>query len=138
MPDDVLQDPRIGEGIRLFNQREFFACHDVIEDFWSELTCPEKPFFQGLIQAAVALFHFEGRNFGGARRMYESGRRYMIPYVPTVAGIDVSDFLTQLDECFADLCRPRTDYPTDVDLDPECIPVIRRHGEDFPAGAPGA
>ena len=67
-------DPRIDEGIRLFNAGEYFACHDVLEDFWSELTCPEKPFFQGLIQAAVALFHFEEGNLGGARRMSISAR----------------------------------------------------------------
>ncbi len=52
-------DPRIAEGIRLFNIGEYFECHDVLEDFWTEQTCPEKPLFQGLIQAAVAMFHFE-------------------------------------------------------------------------------
>ena len=59
MSDCNFEDPRIDDGIRLFNAGEFFACHDVLEDFWGEQTCAEKPFFQGLIQAAVALFHFE-------------------------------------------------------------------------------
>ena len=122
----IHNDPRIGEGIRLFNEREFFACHDVFEDFWNELVCPEKPFFQGLIQAAVALFHFEEGNFGGAKRMYQSSRNYMLPFAPSVAGIDVTRLLSQLDACFAELCQPRTLYPTDLQIDPKLIPVIVR------------
>ncbi|MGV2336423.1 MAG UNVERIFIED_CONTAM: DUF309 domain-containing protein [Planctomycetaceae bacterium] len=46
MTDCDFLDPRIDEGIRLFNAGDYFECHDVLEDFWSELTCPEKPFFQ--------------------------------------------------------------------------------------------
>lgn len=122
----IHSDPRIDEGIRLFNEREFFACHDVLEDFWSELVGPEKPFFQGLIQAAVALFHFEEGNFGGAKRMYQSGRNYMLPFVPAVAGIDVTRLLSQLDACFAELCEPRSAYPTDLRINPPLIPVIAR------------
>lgn len=127
--DDLQQifaDPRIDEGIRLFNAREFFACHDVIEDFWSELVCPQKPFFQGLIQTAVGLFHFEEGNYGGAKRMYLSGRTYMRPFAPTIAGIDVTGLLSQLDACFAELCQPRTHYPTNLQIDPKLIPVIVR------------
>ena len=75
MADCNFDDPRIDEGISLFNAGEFFACHDVLEDFWGELTCPEKPLFQGLIQAAVALHHFEEGNPGGARRMVGSCSR---------------------------------------------------------------
>lgn len=123
-----LTDPRIDEGLRLFNAREFFACHDVLEDYWSELTGPEKPFFQGLIQAAVALFHFEESNLGGALRMYVSCRAYLQPYVPEMAGIDVTRLLSDLEVCFAELCQPRQGYPSGVCLDPRLIPVIRRAG----------
>ena len=122
-------DPRINEGIRLFNEREFFACHDVFEDYWSELTSAEKPFFQGLIQAAVALFHFEGGNLGGARRMYLSSRAYLMPFAPETAAIDVQRLLEDLDTCFDALCVPRSTYPTDVRLETHRIPTIHRRPE---------
>ena len=54
------------EGLRLFNEEEFFECHEVLEELWSETRGDEKKFLQGLIQAAVALFHFGNENFGGA------------------------------------------------------------------------
>ncbi len=119
-------DPRIDEGIRLFNSGEFFACHDVLEDFWGEQICPEKPFFQGLIQAAVALFHFEEGNLGGARRMSVSARAYMSSFAPTLGGIDVSQFLEDMDQCFHELCQPHESYPAHVKLDSSLIPRIRR------------
>ena len=55
------------EGIRLFNECEFFDCHQVLEDLWQETLGPERKFYQGLIQAAVALFHFGNENLGGVR-----------------------------------------------------------------------
>jgi len=119
-------DPRIDEGIRLFNAGEFFACHDVFEDFWSEQICPEKPLFQGLIQAAVALFHFEEGNLGGARRLSLSSRVYLSPFVPVTGGIDVQSLLDDMERCFEELWQPQSSYPTTIQLDPTRIPQIRR------------
>lgn len=119
-------DPRIEEGLRLFNAGEFFACHDVLEDFWGEQTCAEKPFFQGLIQAAVALFHFEEGNLGGARRMSLSSCAYLLPFAPETGGIDVQSLLEEMERCFAELWLPHAAYPDHVQLKPELIPQIRR------------
>jgi predicted metal-dependent hydrolase len=127
MSDCDFNDPRIDEGIRLFNEGEYFACHDVLEDFWGELTCPEKPFFQGLIQAAVALFHFSEGNLGGARRMSMSSRVYMSPFTPSLGGIDVAAFLLALDRCFHELCQPHPSYPAHLTLQPSLIPKIHRN-----------
>ncbi len=127
---DFLMDSRIQDGIQLFNEREFFACHDVLEDYWSELTGREKSFFQGLIQAAVALFHFEEGNLGGARRMYVSCRANLAGFPQGVAGIDGRQLIQDLDACFAELCEPHTEYPFHVRLNPELIPVIVRKAPD--------
>ena len=34
MAECNFDDSRIDEGISLFNAAEYFACHDVLEDFW--------------------------------------------------------------------------------------------------------
>lgn len=123
-------DPRIDSGIALFNAREFFACHDVFEDYWDELVGPERRFFQGLIQAAVALFHFEGGNLGGALRMYRSARTYLLPWSPELAGIQVDPFIDELDRCFAELNQPHTGWPAHVRLNDSLIPRITRRLTD--------
>ncbi len=126
MAECNFDDSRIDEGILLFNAGEFFACHDVLEDFWGELTSPEKPFFQGLIQAAVALFHFEEGNLGGARRMAGSCRVYLSPFAPTCGRIDVARLLTDLETCFRELQKDYTSYPAHLKINPEKVPKIYR------------
>jgi uncharacterized protein len=119
-----VSDPRFVEGVRLFNQREFFACHDELEEVWSETLGEDRRFCQGLIHAAVALHHFEEGNLGGARKMYASTRRYLQPYVPEHAGIDLQTFLERFEVCFADLCTGDGEYPHGVSLDLERVPRI--------------
>jgi predicted metal-dependent hydrolase len=116
------------EGLRLFNEHEFFACHDVLEELWTETLGPEREFYQGLIQASVALFHFGEGNLGGARRLYESSRRYLEPYRPRYLGVDVDRFLSETRTCFAALLEaPAGAYPQSVELDPGLIPRIEIH-----------
>ena len=117
-------DARYLDGIRLFNEREFFACHDELEDLWTETVGDERDFYQGLIQSAVALFHFENGNFGGARRMYESARGYLMPYLPMNCGLDVAAFLDDMRVCFGPLLVSDTEYPSEAVLDENLIPVI--------------
>jgi len=117
-------DPRFLEGIRLFNEREFFACHDELEEVWSETLGTDREFYQVLIHAAVALHHFEEGNLGGARKMGASTRRYLQPYAPAHAGVDLMTFLEQFEACFAELCKADGGYPHGVCLDPDRIPTL--------------
>jgi predicted metal-dependent hydrolase len=119
------------EGVRLFNEREFFACHDVLEELWTETIGPERGFYQGLIHAAVALHHFEEGNLGGAAKMCRSTVRYLEPFVPHFMGLDVERFLGELRSCFAGLLDAR-EWPAGVTLDMARVPRI-----ELPAAPPG-
>src|SRR3972149_5447816 len=70
----VKHDPRYLMGMERFNAGEFFEAHEVWEDLWIEVNGEEKAFYQGLIQAAVALHHARADNPGGARKLYERSR----------------------------------------------------------------
>lgn len=119
-------DPRIDEGIRLFNEQAYFECHDVFEDFWSELVGTEKKFFQGLIHAAVCLFHFEGGNLSGARKMYHSFSMYVGAYPADFCDIDLVRLMTEMETCFAELLAAKNGYPRGVELNQQKIPQIHR------------
>ena len=58
------------EGIELFNQGRFFECHEAWEEAWKRSTGTEKIYYQGIIQAAVAILHVQRGNLPGARRLY--------------------------------------------------------------------
>jgi predicted metal-dependent hydrolase len=57
------------EGIELFNAGRFFECHEAWEQVWNRSTGAEKVFYQGLIQASVAILHAERGNPAGARTL---------------------------------------------------------------------
>ena len=53
-------------GIELFNQRKYWEAHEAWEEIWKHAKGSEKLFYQGLIQAAAALLHYDRNNTRGA------------------------------------------------------------------------
>ena len=58
------------EGIDLFNAGKFFECHEAWEEVWNRSAGEEKLFYQGIIQAAVAILHAQRGNLTGAASLY--------------------------------------------------------------------
>jgi predicted metal-dependent hydrolase len=117
-------DQRFDEAVRLFDAGEYFACHDVLEDLWSETYGEERDFLQGLIHASVALFHFTEGNLGGARKMFESQQKYLRPYGASYGGINLELFQTQMSGCFHELGQHQGGYPTGMEFDPQRTPCL--------------
>ncbi|MDB5341774.1 MAG: hypothetical protein JWP89_151 [Schlesneria sp.] len=112
------------EGLRLFNEEDFFECHEVFEELWSESQGDDRKFLQGMIQAAVALFHFGNENFGGAKKLYHTSRQRLVLLGDEYMGIALSRFLTDFDLCFAELLANTEAYPTTVAIRDELVPKI--------------
>jgi len=70
----------VREFILRFNRREFFDAHEVLEELWQTYGGPDRTFYQGLIQVAVALEHRQRGNLRGARGVLASARRRLEPY----------------------------------------------------------
>ncbi len=81
--DELLQ-----RGIRLFNDREFFQCHEVLEEAWTPERGPRRIFLQGLIHLAVGFYHCQRLNPAGAIRQLRKGLRKLAAYLPSCEGID--------------------------------------------------
>jgi predicted metal-dependent hydrolase len=116
-------DPRYLAGILFFNARDFFEAHEVWEDLWAESHGDERRFYQGLIQAAVGLFHFEGGNLGGAVKLYHSSHDYMEPCGSPFLGLDVAAFWQGMERCFRPLLET-TAPERSLRPVPEQIPTI--------------
>jgi uncharacterized protein len=112
------------EGLRLFNDEDFFECHEVLEELWGETVGPSKKFYQGLIQAAVALFHFGNGNLGGAKKVYLSSRKYLDAYPATYEGLDLEKFLADMQHCFQELLDNSEACPTGIELRDERVPKV--------------
>ena len=116
-------DPRYLAGIVLFNRGEFFEAHEVWESLWMESYGPERPFYQGLIQAAVGLCHFCNGNQRGAVKLFHSSRAYMAKYGSPYLGLDSAAFWARMERCFAPvLACPDPDR--DLRPDEALVPTI--------------
>ena len=116
--------PQYLEGLRLFNEEEFYECHDVLEDLWADIVGEERRFYQGLIQASVALFHFGNGNLGGARKLYHSSRGYLEQYPSPYMDLDLESLLRDLQACFQELLDAGNSYPTDLVINEDLIPRV--------------
>jgi hypothetical protein len=83
-----MMDPRLRHGIDLFNRREFFECHEALEEIWTPERGPRRLFLQALIHFAVAYYHDQRGNPVGATRQLRKGLRKLAPYLPSCEEID--------------------------------------------------
>jgi predicted metal-dependent hydrolase len=124
MSDDAQSvDALYAEGIRHFNACDFFEAHEVWEELWTEYRGPARRYFQGLIQAAVALHHFGNGNIRGAKKVYLSSRAYLDDFQPSYLGLDLAAFLAQYETCFAEVLASAEEFPK-LDIVPDLIPEI--------------
>jgi len=94
-------DPLVQQGIHLFNHREFFECHEVLEEAWTPQRGPRRLFLQGLIHVAVGFYHCQRGNPVGACRQLRKALRKLGPYLPSCEGIDTGLLYRQAQEQLA-------------------------------------
>ncbi len=95
----------------LFNRGLYLAAHEVLDDLWEQTQGPDADFFKGLIQASIALHHFQEGNLEGARRLQRGHRQFLGKYLPQHLGVDVAALLEDMRRCMAPLLRQDTAVP---------------------------
>jgi uncharacterized protein len=91
----------LAEGIRLFNQGNFFAAHEVWEQEWKIAEGEEKVFYQAMIQAAAALLHIQRGNYAGAVSVYLKSWAKLALLPEVSMGIELAQFRSELRQYFA-------------------------------------
>jgi sugar phosphate isomerase/epimerase len=97
---DILEESRIPseanppagllEGIRLFNEGEYYQCHEAIEHEWHAETRPIRRLYQGILQIGVGLLHAQRGNHTGALLLLADGIDKTTEFTPVCLGIDTS------------------------------------------------
>ena len=83
-------DPLLRRGIQLFNDGEFFECHEVLEEAWTPERGPRRLFLQALIHVAVGWYHCQRGNPVGAGRQLRKALRKLGAYLPEYEGVDTA------------------------------------------------
>jgi predicted metal-dependent hydrolase len=111
------------KGIEHFNAHEFFECHEVLEELWLQNPGKDKLFYQGIIQMAVAFYHYENANYQGALKLLQGSINKLTSYLPEHRGIDVQRLIAQLElwkKKFNNLIHGREDPYSNLE-----IPTLR-------------
>ncbi len=83
------------EGVRLFNARDYFACHEVLEAAWNADRTPFRIVYKGILQVGVGCYHVLRRNYHGAIVKLRAGAEYLEPFAPVCATVDIAALIAQ-------------------------------------------
>ncbi|MGG4033333.1 DUF309 domain-containing protein [Paenibacillus cisolokensis] len=102
-------DEKYARYIALFNFRQaYYECHDEMEELWLEEG--RDPFWQGLLQAAVALHHWRGGNVSGAVKLFRGAIGKLSRYPAIERGLNVADLLEKSERAMRTLSAWLADW----------------------------
>jgi hypothetical protein len=102
------------QGIVHFNAHDFFEAHEVWEDAWKDTTGRRCAFYQGLIQMAVTLVHYQRRNGLGVRRVFARAQERWRPLPGVYMGLDLRAFEKRMQQALDDVLTADPGQPVTV------------------------
>ena len=93
--------PAVLRGIREFNDRKYYECHETLEAVWREERGPTRAMLHGMIQIAVGLLHTERANFRGAKSLLDRAIGKLQGLPPAHGGVDVASLLADTQRAHA-------------------------------------
>ncbi len=87
------------EGVRLFNERAFYECHETIEQEWHAERGEIRQLYQGVLQIGVGFHHALNGNHRGALLLLRDGIEKTARFVPACGGLDTGRLVTESAAC---------------------------------------
>lgn len=82
--------PLVIEGLELFNQGEYYKCHDALEAAWNEDQTAGRELYRGILQVGIAYYQIQRGNYRGAVKMLLRVRQWLDPLPDWCRGIHVA------------------------------------------------
>lgn len=115
--------PLLWEGIKLFNQGDYFECHEIIEAAWNKEADSVRVMYQGILQIGVACYHVKNKNWRGAMKVLERGVPKVGRFAPSCMGINIAQLLADAEAIRQELLRLGPHWQGD--FDPGLFPTIQ-------------
>ena len=105
-------DERLKEAVALFNQREYFSSHEILEEIWHQSDVKDKNFYEGLIRLATGLhLRFNRRIPQGAINLLTQGLMRLESYRPACHGLDVARLYDDIEAHLESLKASKSPQP---------------------------
>ena len=107
MSDDCNEalPPKVIEGLKLFNRKQFFESHEELEGAWRDEKGSIRYLYQGVLQAAVTYFHITRGNYEGAVKLYGRCMKLLKDYPDVCRGIQVGKLKKDLNVVIQEVQR---------------------------------
>ena len=90
---DLGHDLEFVAAIAQFNNADYYACHDTLEEIWHNAWQCDRAFYQGILQIAVGIYHLKSQNWHGATILLGEGTSRLTAYLPDYQSVDVESLL---------------------------------------------
>ncbi|CAN5882100.1 hypothetical protein BH23ACT12_BH23ACT12_06490 [soil metagenome] len=101
----------LAEGVRLFEDGQYFLSHETWEEHWAEAPEEDRNFYQGLIHLAVGFLHHGKGNQKGARLQFAKASTRLNDYPDIYQEVDLALVRNFLEAAPAALERGETLTP---------------------------
>src|SRR6185437_1328378 len=119
--------PSLLHGIEQFNAREYFECHETLENIWNVEPGPIRTLYKGILQVGVGCYHLLRANYKGATMKLRTGADYLDPYAPRCMGVEVGQLIADAHTLHARLVELGPERFREVDL--ALLPQVHLTGE---------
>jgi len=109
-------------GIAQFNTRDYFACHETLEELWNAEPGPIRVLYKGILQVGVGCYHLLRGNYRGALIKLQTGADYLEPYRTRCQGVEVERLIEDARRLRAAVVALGPERMAEVD--PELLPVV--------------
>jgi predicted metal-dependent hydrolase len=103
------------EGIRRFNQGEYYPCHDYLEEAWMADQGDGRDLYRGILQIAIAYYQIERGNYRGATKMLLRVRQWLDPLPAVCRGVNVARLREDAEQVYAALIESGPDGIANLD-----------------------
>ena len=88
---------RLIAAINKFNQKDYFECHEILEDLWFDVRDSSRDLYQGLLHIAVGFYHLTKKNnFKGTIIQLTKAEEKLGKFPGVIHGIDLVKLLKQV------------------------------------------
>ena len=79
----------VKKGLHEFNNREYYECHETLEEAWNEEKGPARELYRAILQVGIAYYQIQRHNYNGAHKMFLRTQQWFAPLPDRCQGINV-------------------------------------------------
>ena len=91
------------DAVRLFNERAYYECHDVLEEEWADARGVRREVLKALVKLAAGMYHLQTSGYRGAGSLLSSGLAALAALPPEALFFEIPPLRDPVTRCLRKL-----------------------------------